>query len=250
MAIEAIWTEETLVRTSETDFQQRWKPAHFFLTMQEAAANHADHLGYSYQEMLAQDMVWVLSRTKIRFYAFPRLEERVIIQTWPKGLQQKLFFMRDFRLSSPDGRRYADASSAYILINPKARRLLMPSALTVQVPDNGGQGALDEPLDKLNPPEDLPECLTVEARYSAVDLMGHVNNARYVEWICDCFPMEDYARRELSWMQLNFINEIRPGEQVRIHAGAQAQDPSVWTLQGNNLNTNKPAFEAAVGWKG
>ncbi len=246
---QSIWTEETVVRSFETDFEEKWKPACFFQTMQEAATHHAASFGYDYQDMLANNMIWILSRMKIRFEQFPKLRQKVVVTTWPKGLQQKIFFTRDFIFASPEGERYATATSAWLLIDPAARRMLHPRMLQGQVPDNEGLSAMDEQLEKINPSEDLPERISIPAGYSAVDLMGHVNNARYIEWISDSFPIEHYDANQLAWLQINYLNEIKPGECVSLRAAPQDNEPSAWLVDGVNQTTGTRAFEAALGWK-
>jgi acyl-ACP thioesterase len=246
--MQPIWTSETTVKSYETDFRQCWKPACFFQNMQEAATEHATHLGFPFEAMMAQNTIWILSRVKIVFLDFPRLKETVIFETWPKGIQQKLFFMRDFNIRAGDGRPLALASTAWLLINPKARRMLTPAALTGSLPDNAGRYALDETIERINPPDGMPERLVTRANYSAVDLMGHVNNARYVEWICDCFMQEEHAARQLRWLQINYTNEVRPGEGVCLTAAPKDGEEDVWLLQGSNQTNGAKAFEAAVGW--
>ncbi len=246
--IKTIWEEEVPVRSFETDFMERWKPACIFQAMQETATHHASHFGYAYKFMLARDMIWIISRVKVRFFALPVLGERVIIRTWPKGIQQKVFFMRDFQIVSPEGKQFAVATTAWILVNPKARRMLLPQALPGKIPDNGGLSALAEPLEKIPLPDSLMERLQVQAGYSSVDLMGHVNNARYVEWISDCFSPEEHAARKLDWMQINYTNEVKPGESVSIAAAPGVGRPDLWTIQGANLSTGARAFEALVSW--
>jgi acyl-ACP thioesterase len=247
--MQTIWTAETDVKGFATDFQNCWKPASFFQHMQDAAGDHAEHIGVGFEAMMAQNMVWILSRAKIVFIDFPRLKERVIFETWPKGLQQKLFFMRDFSIRAGDGRPLALASTAWLLVNPTARRMLMPSALKGDLPDNNGRYALNEIVDRINPPEGMPERLAARATYSAVDMMGHVNNARYIEWICDCFSQEEFAARRMRWLQINYNNEIRPGESVSIQAAPKAGEEDTWLLQGVNQASGAKAFEAAVGWE-
>jgi len=246
--IKTIWEEEIPVRSFETDFMERWKPAAIFQAMQETATHHASHFGFPYKFMLEQDMIWIISRVKIKFYALPVLGERVIFRTWPKGIQQKVFFMRDFQLMNPDGHLYAVATTAWILVNPKARRMLLPRMLPGSIPNNDGLSALDEQLERIPAPDGMPERLEVKAGYSAVDLMEHVNNARYAEWICDCFSTEEHASRKLDWMQVNYINEVKAGECVSICAAPSSANPDVWAVQGANLSTRARAFEALLGW--
>ena len=96
---------------------------------------------------------------------------------------------------------------------PRARRLILL--------DIGyGLAAIDEPLEKIPAVEAMEEAITVQASYSAVDLMGHVNNARYIDWISDCFTFDQHREQTPASIQINYINEVRPGEQVRIQRGA------------------------------
>jgi acyl-ACP thioesterase len=254
MEIKPVWTEEIRIKSSETDFQQKWKPAYVLQALLEAAGNHANYHGFGFYGMLDQDIAWVLSRLKIRFYDLPTMNEPVIIQTWLKGIQQKIFFMRDFKLDRPDGRPVAVASYAWLMINLKTRRLLPPQAVNMTFPYMNGMVALDEPLEKIGVPDDLPERMTVDANYSAIDVLGHVTSTRYVEWICDCFSLDEYRSRSLDWLQVNYVNESKPGERLAIAAGpvastADATNPSNWLVKGTNLNSGQRAFEAALGWK-
>ncbi|MEA4909594.1 MAG: hypothetical protein GYA17_01390 [Chloroflexi bacterium] len=245
--MQSVWVEETVVKTYQADFQQQWKPSAFFQVMQEAASNHAASLGFGYDEMLANNLLWILSRVKVRFESFPRLGDQVIVRTWPKGVQQRVFFMRDFVMQNPDGRRYATATSAWILIDPVARHLLPPRALKTPFPDNDGLSAMDDILEKINPPEGMPEHHRVYAGYSAVDMVGHVNNTHYIDWVSDCFPMDDY-RRKLDWLQINYLNEVHPGENVALHCDGGAGQGNESLVLGVNLDTNLRAFEVATGW--
>jgi len=249
MAPQKIWFEDTTVRSAETDFQSRWKLSSFFAAMVEAAAHHAEALGYGFEDMMARDLTWILSRLKIRFYEFPRMNDKVTIQTWPKSLQQKIFFMRDYHVLDGNGRKYASATSAYILVNPRARRMVPPHTFHGSLPNNDGLNALDEILDKIPEAETLEEQFVTRAGYSTVDLMGHVNNTRYIDWISDCFSFAEHQSRRLNQLQINYVNEVKPGEQVALLRGAYPGQPDTWYIAGNNLATGVKAFEAQASWE-
>jgi len=238
-----VWTETTTVRAFETDVHRRWKPACFFQNMQQAATHHAAHLGFDFDSMLAAGRIWILSRVKFIFTDFPLLGETVTIRTWPKGIGQKIFFLRDFEFSGQDERPLAVATTAWILLDPAARRMLLPQTFTGHLPDNRGRFALDEPLEKLAISDDLVERFTVQAGYSAVDVMGHVNNARYVEWACDSLPYGAFSNGPMRWLQINYLNEVRPGERVSLRAGGNGAE---WRVCGQNLDSGQRAYEAVV----
>lgn len=246
MDIPTIWHEETLVKTYETDYQQRWRVTSLFQAMQEAATHHAAALGFGYDALIARNMAWVLSRVRIRILGLPGIGECVRVETWPKGVQQRLLYMRDFLLTDSTGTCLAEASTAWLLVDPRARRMLPPNSLTGFLPDNGGRAAIQEPLDKLNPPEGLPERLNRSADYSTIDIMGHVTSARYLEWMLDLFSLEEHRARRLADVQINYSNEIKPGESVRLNAGPDAADPERWWVQGTNQVTGQRSFDAIL----
>jgi medium-chain acyl-[acyl-carrier-protein] hydrolase len=249
MERQKIWFENTYVRSAETDFLSQWKLSSFFAAMVEAAAHHADHLGYGFQAMMDQDMIWILSRLKIRFYDFPHIEDKITIQTWPKSIQQKIFFMRDYQVTDGNGRKFASATSAYVLVNPRVRRMVPPQSFGGSLPDNQGLDALEESLDKIPPVELLEEKFITHAGYSTVDLMGHVNNTRYIDWVSDCFSFDEFRASKPAWLQINYINEVKPGEPVALQRGMYPDQPNCWYISGNNLATHARAFEAQVGWE-
>jgi acyl-ACP thioesterase len=161
-------------------------------------------------------------------------------------VRQKLFFMRDHCLLGSDGEPVALATTAYVLVGALARRVLPPSALDVIAPENAGRHALDEDLEKIIPAENLTECFTLRAGYSATDIMRHVNNARYIEWVADCFSMEEHARWQAQWLQINFSSEVKPGETVQMLRAARPAVPGVWYLCGVNQSSGQRAFEAEI----
>lgn len=249
MEATTVWTEQITIKSSETDFQKRLKLSSFFEVMQDMASNHADHLGLGYYVLAQRDLAWVLSRKKVRIFESPRMGEVVTLKTWPKGIQQKIFFMRDHEMTGEDGRPLAASTSAYVVVNLRTRRIAMPGTLDVIPPDNGGLSAIDEALEKIAPVEPLAECFCLQAGYSAVDVMGHVNNARYIEWISDCFGMADYEQRRPAWLQINYLNEVVAGETVRLLRGQRAEVPNAWYITGIKEENGLKAFEAELGWE-
>jgi acyl-ACP thioesterase len=186
---------------------------------------------------------------KIKFFRMPRVGDLITLRTWPKTIQQKLFYIRDFEILDRSGERLAAATSAWLVINASTRRLVPPQSLDLNLPAVNDLIGLDEPLDRLGYAQDSEERLRVCAGYSAVDILGHVNNSRYVEWICDAFPVETFRQRKLDWLQINYDHEILPGEEVSILANPATHDSNIWALEGINRSNNTRAFESAIHWQ-
>lgn len=234
------------INAFECDYTHNWKPSAAYQHLTEIAGTHAVQLGFGYQEMLKKEYFWVLSRFKIRFHAFPKHDEMVRVRTWPKTIQQKLFFIRDFEVESENSDLLASASSAWLVIDSKNRRMIPTTRLDLALPNIPERKALDEPLDKILIPENTQEQLLVSANYSDLDIMGHVNNSRYVEWIANSFPLETYNEKSPASIQVNYISEVKPGELVSIRSADCGENCTM--MEGLNLNSNTRAFEARVEW--
>jgi medium-chain acyl-[acyl-carrier-protein] hydrolase len=246
MDILPVWNEELRVKAYETDFRNRWKPHCLQNALQEAASNHAANLGYGYVDMGRRGLAWVLTRMLIRFHAMPSMGQAVHLRTWPKGVQQRLFFTRDFALTGPDGQPIAEATSGWVLIDPAQRRILSPASLPGRLPRHE-EHAVADLLEKIPIPPGLPVAGTFKAAYSSVDALGHANSGRYIEWILDSLPFEEHERRRLAWLQINYSTELRPGEEMALALGPGAD--SVWYAQGSILPGGTRAFDASFAWE-
>jgi acyl-ACP thioesterase len=245
-----VYTEPSLVSPYDCDFRNLWKPVGMIRAMQQAAGRHAERLGFGFSELMERGQAWVLSRFKVRFLQMPSAEQTIAIHTAPIGISQKIFFRRDFRLTDAGGELLALATSAWLLVDTQNWRMLPPAALQTYLAGPDGFTGLNEPLERIPVPGELqlPESLSVQAGYNAIDLLGHVNNTRYIEWATDCFPLDWYRANRLSWLQINYANDVRPGERVSLGAAPLPHDSQTWLVQGANLDSGKRAFEAALGW--
>ena len=80
-------------------------------------------------------------------------------------------------------------------------------------------------------------------RYSDTDLNGHVNNTRYADFACDALEMERLGPdRFLSSMQIGYLAECRPGEELLLWT--KEQDGTHF-VQGMDEG-GKSRFEAAL----
>jgi acyl-ACP thioesterase len=232
----------------DCDFRGELKPAALFCYLTDAAAVHAETLGTGFASMLERNLHWVLSRLRVRVYKPALVGSPLTLRTWPKTIQQKLFYIRDFEVLDINGERVASASSAWLVIDAVARRMLPPQALDINLPSLPERLGLPEPLDRLSQTVTASETLRRTAGYSSVDLLNHVNNSRYVEWICDSFTLEHHQSNRLAELQVNYDQEVRPGDEVALHSSPIEGVTGSWALEGRNLSTGKRAFEANVVW--
>ncbi|RPI84484.1 MAG: hypothetical protein EHM41_13285 [Chloroflexi bacterium] len=246
---QSIYEAAIRINPFECDFKQELKPAAFFQHLTEAAGVHAGQLGVGFGAMYAQNLFWVLSRMKIKFFCFPQSGDLITVRTWPKSIQRNVLYIRDFEVLDSGGERLASATSAWLVMNATTRRMASPKSVNLNLPVVIDQIGLDESLDRLSPAQNGEERLRVRAGYSAVDIIGHVNNSRYVEWICDAFPLEMYRKHKIDWIQINYEHEILPGEDVSILVSPSEHDDGQWVVEGLNRSKNARAFESLLSWR-
>ena len=209
--------QEIEVPCYDVDARFRMKPAAFMDFAQELGNMAADGIGFGFDYLQKNGVAWVLSRMHFHFDKAPRWRDKLLLSSWSKG-PDGLFFLRDFRLESPEGKSYVRCTSSWLLVDTEAHRLFRDPigagilALGNEDPDD----AIVERAPKVLMPRgvEAEDAGSVMASYSDVDFLGHTNNARYAVWSMDCLDYEDTSALYVKDVYINFNHEVRPGEPV------------------------------------
>lgn len=193
------------------------RPAAFMDLAQEIAYWAAMELGFGYENLHIHHTAWVLSRMHVHFVCPLKWHDTVPLYTWHKGADG-LFYIRDFEMLAPDGAVAVQATSSWVVIDERSRRLVRPEDLkNLLDPERQVADAIAEPAPKIILPKEGEAeeagCHTVS--YSDLDLLGHTNNPRYVVWAMDCLPLEE-ASRPVKELYINFNKETRAGDTVQL----------------------------------
>lgn len=228
----------------DTDASWRLKPVSFMNYAQEMANRHASILGFGYDNLIGSRTAWVLARMYIRFIDLPLWRNDVTLTTWHKGLN-RLFFLRDFRMTDPQGNVRVEATTSWIVLNLDTRRLVRDPKLM----DEGttcSENAVEQPADKVQPPKDAQMEFVMEhtVSYSDVDMLGHTNNAMYMHWAMDAVPYEITSQHPLKEVTINFNHETRAGEKVAIYrTSLQTEEGLRVFIEGKVGDTSSFAIE-------
>jgi len=214
--MENIFTKEFII--SSYDLNPRGQArltsmANFF---QEVAYHHASELGLGYEDMKSNKTTWVLSRMRIHMKRYPVWNDRIKLETWPSGVD-RLFALRDFRVLDSEGEVIGMASTAWLVLDIDTHRLIRPKDMMekfkmiihdVQM--------FDRSLDKIVIPGETKPLNKHTVVFSDLDIVGHVNNVRYMEWCIDAISNTDTADREIRELEINFNHEALLGDQISI----------------------------------
>lgn len=213
-------TADHSVRCYEVDGAMRLKPAAFMDLAQDMAYLAADAMHFGYEEMIRENKAWVLSRLHFVFEDVPCWRESLELQTWHKGPSGP-FYLRDFRFIDKEGRIRVSATSSWVIMDVRERRMCRTSEVTDMIPESTccREDAIAGQAGKVALPRGAA---AVEAgrrtvAYSDVDLQGHTNNARYMVWAMDCIDYAEAAARPVREARIQFNHETRAGEEVVLY---------------------------------
>ena len=195
------YVEKYTISCYEADANQALKPTAMLDWMQEIAGRDATRLGFGYDNLMASNTAWVLSRTHVRFHQYPKWRDNVNLQTWHKGAF-KVLYLRDFELKSETGEPLVSATTSW----------LIPETCLFE-------HAIEEPADKIIIPTDLEATLaaTHKVVWSDIDTMAHVNNVKYVAWALDAIDESILREKPLKEIIVNYDAEVLLGEEVTLY---------------------------------
>ncbi len=234
--------ERFRVYTHDVDGAGKLTLAAAFNYFQEIAGNHAQDLGVGRDFMTASGQAWILSRMTAVLDRRPRWGAEVRVRTWPRGTA-RLFAIRDYEMSSEDGQVVGRGRSAWLIVDTATLRPRRPEALAASLPANEGMDALPDGAQGLSERDGLQDVGRRTAAYSDIDYNGHVNNARYVQWIQDVLPVDELEAADRMRLDINYLGEVKPGCTVRLQAG---RIEGGWAMEGRHEDGDTPAFRAEL----
>ncbi|CAJ2630621.1 unnamed protein product [Trifolium pratense] len=186
--------------------------------LQETALNHVwmsgllgDGFGATHG-MMRNNLIWVVSRMQVLIDYYPIWGEVLEIDTWV-GASGKNGMRRDWLIrSKATGRIFARATSTWVMMNSKTRRL---SKMPEEVRDELTPWFIQKQAIKEDALEKILK-LDKEAKYmnsnlkpkrSDLDMNQHVNNVKYLRWMLETIPEQILESHQLSEIILEYRRE-------------------------------------------
>ncbi len=216
MSLPKTYCEKTLLLSRDCDLGCLWRPSAILTAMQETAGMHSHILGCGRETLVQKGVVWVLTRCEVQMEKEARMGSRLSIETFPMPLR-RWFFPRYFVFRDDAGAQVGAAGTLWVLFDLEKRCMVAPGDVAGAIPDNSD---LTPPLGVPGPVPRLTTGGTLESArtpvYSELDVNGHVNNARYADWLCDALGLEIMREYRVKTMRLSYAAEIRPGQAMEL----------------------------------
>ena len=231
--------QELCVPCYQADRLGLLKPSGFMDMAQEIAYWAADAMGFGYDSLHIHHTAWVMTRLHIRFLKPVRWRDNVTLFTWHKGYGGVSFF-RDFLMRNAAGETAVAATSSWVVIDERSRRMVKPEELLQLMQVEQPEHAITEPAPKIILPKEMELAGEHWVSSTEIDINGHTNNACYVVWAIGCLPKEA-AIQPVKELFVNFHKETTEGECVQLY---RYYSDNIWHVEGRL--DGKPCFSVKL----
>ena len=202
------------IASYQTDLTARIKPSAILEIMQEMAGAHAELLTVGRTRLEPLNLAWVLTRVEVRMNRYPLSGEVITVETFPMP-NRRVFFPRYFVFRDAQGETIGCAGSMWVVLDVTTRKMASGAEITALMPDNSDLTApMGMPATVEEVAGDVTETLRTPV-YTDLDMNGHVNNTRYVDWCCNALGIDTMRSHAMTQFAVNFNQEILPGQEMR-----------------------------------
>ena len=240
-----LYTNDYFITSSDVDFKRLLKMSRLFDFFQDIASQHAENLGGSV-EMLRDkhNVAWVLMRMRVEIDEIPKLHDKITIETWPQ--KARAIFERDYVVKDSKGNVVVRATSNWVILSIEKREIVREKLVNYLDVETLSERAIDKKMGKLKPPSGLNEIYKKEIRYSDIDYNGHINNARYVDFIMDCIPVSKFEKENIKAIEVHYLNEAGSGEAIALRAADFTEDGNVVFIDAVSGDDERVIFNSTV----
>lgn len=205
------YRKEFHIRPTEVDRYGRLKPSAMLLYIQQTAGEHSDSFNLTYDALAEQGIFWAVIRHKIEVTRLPRENETIRLETWPMPTT-RVAYPRSTIAYDEQGNVLFQSICLWILMDLNNRSMLVPKKSGVEVDGFLMGNELSTPKSLI--PLPLSRQISRQVVFSDLDRNGHMNNARYLDWVQDLLPSEYHRDHPLKELTVCYINEALEGQSL------------------------------------
>lgn len=211
--MEPIYRKEFTVDAASADRFGRLKTSRMLLMAQQIAGEHSSAMGLTYEALAAQGLFWAVVRNRLQVTQLPREGQTIYMETWPMPTTRTAF-PRSTVAYDENGSELFRTLSLWVLMRFDNRSMVLPDKSGVTVEGTLRGNELTTPRSVALKP--LASRMERTVRFTDLDKNGHMNNARYLEWVDDLLPSDFHKTHPLADVTLCYMNEAREGQNLRV----------------------------------
>lgn len=186
-------------------------PSLILLSLQ-VSGSQSDQLGVSDKEILEKyNLVWIITEYDIDVIRLPRFAEEITIETEALSYN-RLFCYRRFTIYDESGQAIIQMLASFALMDRDSRKvhsvdpeMVAPyqSEFSKKIIRGPKYTDLDNPTSK-----------DYHVRFYDLDMNGHVNNSKYLDWIFEVMGADFLMDHIPQKINLKYVKEVRPGGMI------------------------------------
>ena len=166
-------------------------------------------LGVSDKTILEDyNLVWIITDYDIEVVRLPRFAEEITIETEALSYN-RLFCYRRFTIYDEAGQELIHMMATFVLMDRDSRKVhaVEPEIVAPY------QSEFNKKLIRGPKYESLEEPISKDyhVRFYDLDMNGHVNNSKYLDWIFEVMGADFLTKYIPKKINLKYVKEVRPG---------------------------------------
>ena len=169
-------------------------------------------LGVSDKTILEDyNLVWIITDYDIEVARLPRFAEEITIETEALSYN-RLFCYRRFTIYDEAGQDLIHMMATFVLMDRDSRKVhaVEPEIVAPY------QSEFDKKLIRGPKYANLEEPISKDyhVRFYDLDMNGHVNNSKYLDWIFEVMDADFLTHYIPKKINLKYVKEVRPGGMI------------------------------------
>ena len=166
-------------------------------------------LGVSDKDMLEQhNLVWIITDYDIDVTRLPRFAEEITIET-EALTYNRLFCYRSFTIFDEAGQAIIQMMATFVLMDRDSRKVhAVEPEIVAPYQSEFSKKLLRGPK---YPDLENPVSKDYHVRFYDLDMNGHVNNSKYLDWIFEVMGADFLTQHIPKKVHLKYVKEVRPG---------------------------------------
>ena len=197
------------VRFYDLDMNGHIKLPDVILLSLQVSGMQSIELGVSDKAILENyNLVWIITDYDIEVARLPRFAEEITIETEALSYN-RLFCYRRFTIYDEAGQELIHMMATFVLMDRDSRKVhaVEPEIVAPY------QSDFDKKLIRGPKYESLNEPVSKDyhVRFYDLDMNGHVNNSKYLDWIFEVMGADFLTQYIPKRINLKYVKEVRPG---------------------------------------
>lgn len=211
--MEIIYEKQYHLAASDMDCFDRLKPSRILSFLQEVAGDHSALLGVDRDYLMQRNLFWAVIRHRVAITRLPHAGEHITVKTWPMPTTRTAY-PRATAAYDEQGNELFRSLSLWVLMDYETRAMVLPGRSGVMV--EGHVEGIEPAAPSSLAPKPLENTENRTVKFTDLDVNGHMNNCRYLDWAADLQPSgfhREYQPREIT---LCYLSEAKEGENLTL----------------------------------